>query len=293
MSSLSGEKYVPSNKFNAGYWAMAIVVAFFIAILVGRLYALISYINPIIYLNFLVLAGTVILLGIITMLVKLIGRSRNNFVDLVSSLGVCGTAWLAQWAHIEYLESSKGFLNSLTDISGLFDFIMGFADKRDMGIARLGSRGTSIDPGILFLCYIVECGAFLAPVYLLRKSKNYYCEDCANEYKEITGYISNNDILHKHSEEMGKGDLVFLQNSLLYKALDTLPLNPKEKPGIVAIEFHYCEKCNTNAIVNVKSGVLKYSDKKKREIGNTNFLLQDTYITDESRKLIVAGLGIV
>jgi hypothetical protein len=293
MSLLPGEKYVPSNKFNVKYWTMAIVVAFFLAILVGRLYALISFINPIIYLNFLLLAGTSILLVVIIMLVKLIGRSRNKFVDLVSGLVVCGAAWLAQWAHIEYLESSKGFLNSLTDISGLFDFIIGFADKRDMGISRLGSRGTRIDPGILFLCYMVECGAFLAPVYFLRKSKDYYCEDCANEYKTITGYISSNEILHTHTEEMGKGDLVFLQNSLLYKALDTLPLDPTKKPGIGTIEFHYCEKCNTNAIVNVKSGILKYGDKKKREIGDANFLLQDIYITDESRKLIVAGLGIV
>jgi hypothetical protein len=79
----------------------------------------------------------------------------------------------------------------------------------------------------------------------------------------------------------------------LYTALNALPLDAKEKPGIGAVELHYCRKCNTNAIVNLKAGVLKQDDKKRKQMSNVDSLMEDTYISDESRQLLSAKLGLV
>ena len=106
------------------------------------------------------------------------------------------------------------------------------------------------------------------------------------------GYVANDTILHDHLAELLKGDLSFLKDTLIYRSLDTLPLNPAEKPAIGAIEFHYCNKCHSNAIVNVNSGVLKHDDKNKREMGSVDSIYKDTYITSESNTLISSNLGL-
>jgi len=291
MQPLAGEKYVHTNKFNFLYWSLAMVFGFFITLGVGRLYAIISFINPIIYLNFLLLAGTVILIAVEIMLISSIGQSRNKRLNNLTAFIICATTWLAQWAHLQAASSEKGFWACFFSISDVIDFALNFANHRGMSIGRLGSRGTSLDPGILFFCYLAEFIAFMAPVYLMAKTKSYYCEDCNTEYSNITGYIPNNDILQQHAEQMARGDLDFLQNTIFHKKLDTLLLDPKLIAGIGLVDFHYCKKCNMNAIANVKSGILKSGDKKNsREMGEVKVLLEDTYITDESSKILAANI---
>jgi hypothetical protein len=56
--------------------------------------------------------------------------------------------------------------------------------------------------------------------------------------------------------------------------------------------LHYCKKCNDNAIVNISEGILKGGDKRKKEMSKVDFLLQDTYITDESRELLAVKMGL-
>ena len=292
MSYLAGGQYVPSNKFNALSFGIAIVVAFFLAIGISRLYALISLVNPIIYLNFLVLAGAVILLVFLTMLVKMVAKSRNSFLNITACIFICLTAWLANWAHMAREEFGGSFWSYLANVPGVLEFAVNVSASKEMAIGRLGGSSSSVHPAIMFICYVVECGAFFAPVYVLTKSKDYYCEDCDNSYATTTGYIANDTILHDHPVELLKGDLSFLTDTLIYKSLDTLPLDPKQKPGIGVIEFHHCGKCRTNSIVNINSGVLKYNDKEKREIGDVNDLYKDTYITSESNKLLTSKLGL-
>jgi hypothetical protein len=292
MYNQAGEKYVRSNKFKASSWIIALAAAFFASIGIGRLYAIITLINPIIYLNFLVLVGAVLLLMVVIMLVKSFGKSRNRTVDIVTCLVVCSTAWLAHWAHIESADSSEGFWSAFADIPRLLGFPILFAGSRNLSVGRFGSRGVGIDPAILTLCYIIEFVAFMAPAYLSLKSKDYYCEDCDNSYQSVTCYLAEDEVLHQHSDQMKTGDLVFLEGRSLYRNLDQLPLDPKEKPGIGTIEFHYCNKCNAGAIVNIKAGILKQGDKKKREVSKENSLVEDTFITDNSRKFIASGLGL-
>jgi hypothetical protein len=56
--------------------------------------------------------------------------------------------------------------------------------------------------------------------------------------------------------------------------------------------LHYCKKCHSNAIVNLNAGVLKQDDKQKRNMSNIDKLIEDTYITEESRQLLSAKLGL-
>jgi len=290
MSPLPGEKYVASNKFNTLYWSVALLIAFFVAVGIGRLYALISLVNPIIYLNFLVLAGAVILLGVVASLVKLISKSRNKTLNLLTSVFICIVAWLAHWAHIANGESHRGFWVSLANFPHLLGFAADFAESRNMGIGRLGRNTTSISPAILFLGYCVEAVAFFAPVYFIFKTKDYYCEDCNNEYSTLTAYIDNNDKLYQHASDLDRGDLRFLKNVIFHRSIDTLDLDAREKPGIGSIELNYCNKCNQNAIVNIKSGVLKQDEKARRSMGSEDTLLEDTYITTDSKLILQANL---
>jgi hypothetical protein len=290
MYPLAGEKYVPTNKFNVLYWSLAMVFGFFITIGIGRLYTIISSINPIIYLNFLVLAGTVILLSAEITLINLIGVSRNKRLNKVTSIFICVTTWLAQWAHLQAGSGSHGFWASFFNISGIIDFAIRYAD-RSVSVSRLGSSSIPLDGGPLFLCYLVEFIAFMAPIYLVAKTKSYYCEDCKNEYSSVSGYTKGNDIFQQHAEQLLKGDLNFLQYTIFHNKLDTLLLDPKLKPGIGMVELHYCKKCNANAIANVKSGILKRGDKKNsREMGDVKVLLEDTYITGDSGKILTAAM---
>jgi hypothetical protein len=292
MTQIAGGKYTPSNKFNSLNWTIAMIVAFFIAIGIGRLYALISIINPIIYLNFLLLAGVVILLAIIITLIKSIGKSRNKAIDITTGLIICLTAWGAHWAHIANAELHGGFWPAFLSGPSLMGYAIDFAANRNLAVGRIGSSGMSIDPAILFICYLIEFVAFLAPAYLVVRSKAYYCEDCDNDYATVTGYLSENEIFNQHPSQIWSGDLTFLRNNIFYSGLHALPLNAGEKPGISAIELHYCKKCNANAIVNISEGILKEGDKRKKEMSKVDFLLQDTYITDESRELLAVKMGL-
>jgi hypothetical protein len=292
MYQTAGDKYVASNKFNTLYWSIAMIVAFLIAIGIGRLYALISIINPLIYLNFLVLAGAAIATGIIITLTRSIGKSRNHILNVVTSIVICYTAWAAHWAHIMGAEGRYDFWPSLFSFTDHISYTLDFASNRNLAVGRIGSSGVGIDPSILFLCYIVEFAAFMAPVYLFLRSKEYYCEACDTDYTTITGYIKEDEILRQHTTEILQGDLTFLKNNIIYPALNALPLDAKEKPNIGAVELHYCRKCYSNAIVNLKAGVLKQDEKKRRDIANIDKLMEDTYITDESRQLLSAKLGL-
>jgi hypothetical protein len=292
MYELAGEKYLPSNKINVRNWLIGLMITFFIAMGIGRLYALIAFINPIIYLNFLLLAGTMIVLVIMIMVVKFNAKSRNKPANITTALVICVTAWLANWAQIAYFKGHGSFWSIFTNVSGVIDFALNFADKRKLAIGRIGAPSIGLDAGALFICYFIEFIIFLIPAYLQYKATDYYCEDCDTEHTTAVGYVGEHEIFSNHPDKMGKGDLTFLNNNLIYKFLATLPLNPKEEPGIASIELHYCTKCKTNAIVNIRSGTLKPGEKDKRKMGDENLLLQNTYITDESLKLISSNMGL-
>lgn len=102
-------------------------------------------------------------------------------------------------------------------------YVTDFAAHRNLAVSRLGSKGVGIDPAILFICYLVEFAAMLALVYLLLKSKSYYCEDCNTDYSTVTSYLSNDAILHEHPSQIWSGDLTFLRNSIFYSSLNALP----------------------------------------------------------------------
>lgn len=283
MSPSPGEKYIGSNKFNTTYWSITLLIAFFVSIGIGRLYALISLVNPIIYLNFLALAGAVILLAIVTVGIRSLGKSRNRTLNITSSVFIGTIAWLAHWAHIDNMDTHKGFWKSMANFPHVLGFMVDFAGNRNIGVGRLGSNPVGIDPAILFICYLIETAAFFAPVYFTVKAKEYYCEDCDQGYTSVTAYIESNDKLYQYPTEMSRGDLTFLKDLVFHRSLSTLDLDPREKPGIGAIELHYCDKCNLNAIVNVKAGVLKQDEKERRTMGSEDILLEDTYITNDSK----------
>jgi hypothetical protein len=213
-------------------------------------------------------------------------------VNVITCVELCWTCWAAHWAHIRAAEWSGGFWSAFFDIPGLINYTLQFAGNRHLAISRLGRGGVNLDPAILFLCYIIEFAAFMAPAYLLLKSKDYYCEACDNEYSSATGYLTEDEVLRQHTSEIMQGDLTFLKNKIIYSKLNALPLNAKEKPNIGEVTLHYCKKCQSNAIVNLKAGVLKQDEKQRRSMSGEDKLMEDTYITEESHQLLASKLGL-
>jgi hypothetical protein len=275
-------------------------IGLLVAIGVGRLYAIISQINPIIYLNFLILGGVFFLLTLVIASILGFAKSRNRLVNIIIVILICSTAWLAHWAHIFQNKSSKhnysneikteSFWNVFFSPLQVIGKISDFANNRNLNISSLrtyNSGGMGISPAILTLLYLVEFLVFLAPVVIVGKQKSYHCEDCDAALTEKQGYMIEPDIFSNKDAFMAKGDFTFLEPFYMHKNLDEIPLDPKDKPAIAIVRMHSCPSC-ANSIINVKTTSLKYDDKKKRETSllNSNYIIEDTYVTKQTQELL-------
>ncbi len=299
LNNIAGTKYKASQKINIKTTLILFFIAVLIAIGIGRLYAIINQINPIVYLNFLVLAGAVLLTAFLSFMVITIGNSRNKTINFLLILLIGIVAWLAQWSHILQNTSKKytsqGFVNEsfwsffLHPLT-LIEKIAQFAGERNISLNSVrtyNSRGLELDPSLLTILYFIEFIAFLIPAFIINRQKNYYCENCQTNFITKKGYIKESEIIEENKEILMTGDLSFLNNYHFYRTLDDIPLDPKDKPLIGFVEMHNCPTCNKNAIVNIKLETLKYNDKNKREVNFFNdYLLEDTYATEQTQSFL-------
>lgn len=286
-----GTRYISSQKFSPLASAVALVITMFVAMGIGRLYALISVVNPLIYLNFILLIIFVFGLALITGLAQQFSRSRNKVIDIVFIIIVCLTAWFSHWAHIQSSETKEGgFFKCLSDPGGVISFIGDFADERNMSIGRGGSNGIEIGPAFLGICYLIEFIAFLIPVYIIAKQKNFYCEDCNKHYLSATGYTDSDTPFHNNTPMIESGNLGFLEGSTIYKGKQLLPLNPVESPKIGIIELHFCPACGQNSIVDIETATLQFDEKQKLETKTDFKLAENMYINETSNRILLAQL---
>src|SRR5690349_14472642 len=68
--SIPGTYYEPSGFFSASKAIIYTAVGCVVAIFVGWLYAVISHVNPLIYLNFLLLIGAILVMVFTVTLIK-------------------------------------------------------------------------------------------------------------------------------------------------------------------------------------------------------------------------------
>lgn len=285
-----GTRYIASNKFNPLASTISLIVTMLIAMGLGRLYAIITVVNPLIYFNFILLIIVVFGLVFVAGTAQLLSGSRNKAIDVVFILVVCLTAWFSHWAHIQSSETRAGsFFSCLSNPGNVLSFIGDFADSRNMSIGRLGS-GVEISPAFLGICYLIEFVAFLVPVYIVLKQKNFYCEDCRKHYQSATAYTASDTIFHNNSSAVENGNLGFLEGTPLFPSKESIPVNPVEAPRIGIIAFHFCPACGQNSIVDIDTATLKFDDKNKLETKGDLKMASSMYITETSNRILLGQL---
>jgi hypothetical protein len=291
MSVLAGTKYVSSGKFKAGRSLLLLLIGMALALLVGVLYGLITSINPIIYLNFLVLGGAVLGLVAIVALSKTLSGSRNTLVNILSGIIICYTAWHAHWCFIFSSDSEQGFFDLFMRPGGVMGFVLRYTEAHQLSVGRFGSSGLPISGAGLTLLYFIEFIIFMVPVYFAAQT-DYYCEESNQNYKEYTTYIENAQEFHTRLAATSAGHYGFLGEMNKVNGMYAFSSNPEDKPEIIKIAFHYCEGCAQNSIIDISTQVLRYGEKKKVELAKENKIVHAEYVDDKTNKALRAHFGL-
>ncbi len=294
----AGQKYKASLNIKWQPLLITLSIGLIIAVGVGRIYAKISSINPYIYLNIILLILTLFLLLIVPMSIISFTNSKNKTVNILIILLIYCTSWLSHWAQIlndqnlADIHSKSSFLSFWHYMSNPFETIVSIGDYalyKNISVSSLrtvGRDNLELTPAILIIAYIIEFILFLLPAYIISKRKSYYCEECNSSFVEKKGYVIEKHIFYQKRKMIQEGDLAFLEAYTLYQNLDLIPLDPKLKPEIIQISMYGCTDCN-NAIVNINITNLEYDEENKRETGvMDNYIIEDTYITKESKELL-------
>jgi hypothetical protein len=289
---LTGTTYINSGKFNPLAILLTLAVAGALAVFSGMLYAVITHINPIIYLNFLVLAGEVILLAVLISFSKAFGKSRNRAINLLCGVFICLTAWFAHWAFYMDKSNDAGTWNNLFHPGAVLNFAVHYADDHALQISRLGSGGLPISGGFLDLIYLIEFAAFMVPVYFAF-SGDYYCENCNKYYSSKEVLIEEADNFRQQYNSTSPGNYSFVETSTFKGSVDALALDPANKPEVIKANYHFCEKCMQDSIIDFSSLTLQYTDKVKRELAKENTILKGMYIDTKTDQVFRQKLGIV
>ncbi|MVT10537.1 hypothetical protein [Chitinophaga tropicalis] len=282
-----GSFYVPSGQYNLKNVIISTIVGMALATGIGALYALITFINPLIYLNFLVLMGAVFLLALFAQLIKTASKSRNTVVNIIIGVLICYTAWAAHWSLYGSSErhTHTSFLNALINPNEVLKIISYRCDNTSMSVGRLGSSGIPFDGGMLLLFYFIEFIVFMAPVYFLAKV-DYYCEHCQQYYTEKKGYITDTTGFYIQREAAGEEhhyrflpEFSYIKKPVAVSGAET---------DVIAVTLNYCTKCAENSIVDVSSFIAKIdsSDKYKTELVKESKMTTGMYIDKATGKAL-------
>ena len=280
-----GTTYIESGKFDLKRTLIFTLLGCIASYFIGYFYAWVTTINPFIYLNFLVLLIAFFLLVMVLSMVKTSGRSRNRAVDIITNTAICFFAWYVHWCFIYADFSGQGVLKSITEMSNVISFVFDYPYNHTLSIGRFGGSGAPISGSLLMVLYFIELIVFLAAAYMSVKANNYYCENCKTTYEERTGFTENIEFTNNTSLAE-KGNFVFLSDASIVKDINQLQADPNQSPQIFKLEFHYCDKCKENSIMNFSSAVLKLNNKGQRETEKEKKLIKNTYIDRESNSIL-------
>ncbi len=281
-----GQAYQSSGKYNLTKVIIYTLIGSALATGLGLLYGLITEVDPFIYLNMLVLFGTILLLGAITVLIRQGSHSRNVGVNFLVCVILCFVAWYAQWAYYYNLQYEHGIFASLGQPGRVLGYAANYANNHSITVGRFGHGGLPFSGGVLQLMYVVEFFAFMLPLYFALKVKDYYCEQCSTFYSEVQGYIDYNADFNTALNQASGGNYRFIEGTEIKRSMETLQSDPAKKNMVYKIDYHFCPKCGLNSIVEIVSGTLQYDDKGNRELANETTIVADTYVDEQTAKII-------
>lgn len=232
-----------------------------ISLLLGLLYAVIIFYNPIIYLSALAFAGFCFVLGIATNFTIEKSKCRNRWIALLLGLTLgCGAVYISYVFLISNLANFSLVELAMSPLA-LWDMVQMLGERGYYSISEGEVSGT-----FLWIIWGIEAAGLIGvPVMLSwsEVSSRVFCEDCdswAEEDKNVAQFVHGDEESLK-SKFLAQ-DLSFFdeskplsQNSLLFYSIDE----------------ELCRKCNNLFALSLRRNELSISDDKVSNSVSTIF----------------------
>lgn len=180
---LPGSKYKESGKVAILPFLGFLVLGYLISSLVGIGYGLLSDLNPIIYLNFILLLIAACGVILSAYLFKIVGKLRNRYMAILLAVFYGFVCIYNAWSAI-YTPPGQSVFGGMIFQYPVPDLIQ-LISFRDLSISRLGRGGTGLGTTITSLIYVIEfLVIILLPAIFTGKNPTYYCEECGKSMNE-------------------------------------------------------------------------------------------------------------
>jgi ribosomal protein L44E len=252
-----GTYYKASGRFEPKRLTIFILTGILLAVFTGWLYYILCQINPITFLNFIILG--LAMFGAAILSTYIVGRCECRSETLNNAIAalLCYIIWSTQWAffnlywHYGY-SFWGGIFNPLTTLKIII------ARGNQVDIYRFPSGG-----GFQYVWYIIELAGFLLAAKWVADTKAYYCEDCKRYYTHKHSHLLGPEIENFHLlKEMAGEDhrYRFLPQLIFVKKLTAVYA---ERIPVIKVTLHYCPNCQENNMVSVSSFLQEIDSRNK------------------------------
>jgi hypothetical protein len=279
MDAAAGNKYVLSGNFNAARLAWVLTLGCVAAFALGLLYGVITHINPIIYLNALVLIFTAVILLLVVLRVIQYAHCRNNSINIIITLLICYVAWHAQWAY-SIAKSGYGSGLLLLNPLAMVPLVSQFASEQRITVGpTFGTGVVTYSGGWIVTFYAIEFLAFMVfPPYLMRTQKTYYCESCNQAYKNFDFFSADAKRFNEQFSKTTSGHYGFLKDIKLVSDYRKLEAGADLAP-VINVRYSVCTNCFKNNIIDLNTMALK----RNKTLANNKKLVRSIYVDSETQ----------
>lgn len=274
-----GQLYKESGKINTPNYIIYFIIGVGLQGLLGIGYGFLSHINPLIYLNFLILGGAIAITAAINGIIIPAMKVRNSFAKYLYI--ILGGSFLLYnaWAGVigsdlYYMSPMDGFMFKLS-ITDIIDF----ASQQNMSIGKFGRDGMEMG-ALLGICYLIEMLILIfVPVFIASWSREYYCESCEQNYDTKMAYFTRTTF--ESFMNKNQGDLMELAEEGILSSVNQLRPNVQ----LVEFNFHICKGCS-KGIADAEFGITKLNDKKVSEYQKKSTELKGLYLNQKTSDFI-------
>lgn len=274
--STSTPYYIASNKFQLSATIITTIVGIIAAVLIGIIYAIISYFSPIIVIDGLLLFGAFFVISTFSKQLTQKAKSRNRIINMIMTLLIGLSAYYASLVTFITLLFDDSYQNmplALLDLymqpGTIYDMLVNYIiPNREITISNSGrsSSGLAISGIFLMACYGLELFAFLTPA-LFSTKVDFFCESCQKWYKQYN-FTSFDHGLDEKIAQSSAGDYSEeLKDIELYQQYQQMipAIKPDtQRVNILVYQYCICPSCQKNSLLNIKRFELQKNKKAKK-----------------------------
>lgn len=265
-----GSDYTESGKFDAIRLILFTVIGYFVIGAIGVGYGLLTDLNPIIYLNLVILAISVFVLIFVIKLFTTFAKLRNRYISMCLGLFFGFVFTYNAWSAIYTFQGQSVFGGLFFQHS--FSDLINLISMRNLSIGKLGRNGAGLGEELTSLIYVVEFLILtIIPAFMLVKDPSYYCEECDKEMSGEENYFpldSENTTSIQSDLKQGKLQALFQLTALTEKQL-------KPNTDYIHLHSHTCPECN-KLVFSATKGTAKM-EKKESSFKKEQTLQQNIY----------------